>query len=143
MSKLEKKQQLPELDYVEQDAKSPVMTFVLKSEEHIDVLEKDVLAFIDDSRINVHMEIDEPYWTPSSCENEVITDAKVYLDNNFEYVTRLYFSSVLMIVQKEAISFMNGYMTSILKQGREIEKSDINKMMLHIHAEYGIYMEEG
>ena len=119
------------------------MTFVLKSEECIDVLEKDVLAFIDDSRINVHTEIDEPYWTPSSREDEVITDAKVYLDNNFEYVTSLYFNSVLITIQKEAISFMQGYVSSILKQGREIEKSDINKMMLHIHTEYGIHMEEG
>ncbi len=87
---------MEKLSYVDHAVNSPVLQFITKSVRTIDVLEADVLAFIEENNLNVSEEGEGLTCDPYGTELEVITDASVYLDNNFDDVCELYFKTVLI-----------------------------------------------
>jgi hypothetical protein len=142
MSKVEKKPQTPQLDYVDQALKSPILVFVTKCERKIEVLEDDVLAYIDATNINANYELSGPYWDPATIETELEpTDAAEYLDNNFEKVTQMYFDQVVTLTMKQASEFMQGYTKSLVMQGLPVDGQAIANITMHVQNEYGIKME--
>lgn len=87
---------MEKLSYVDQAVNSPVLQFITKSGRTIDALEIDVLAFIESNSLNISYEGEGLTSDPYGTEVEVITDAEVYLDNNFDDVCQLYFNSILI-----------------------------------------------
>lgn len=140
MPKVTKKSAIT-LNHVEQAVKSPILTFHTDCNKSIDVLETELLQFIDDTEINHSHECDGEYWDPSSTTVEFVTDAKEYLEDNFEAVTQMYFDQVLLLIIKEASSFIQGYTSSLVRQDLPVDEKAINLIMNHVQNQYGIKME--
>lgn len=87
---------MEKLSYVDQAVNSPMLQFITLSGRTIDVLEADVLAFIEENDLNISEEGEGLTCDPYGTDVEVITDASVYLDNNFDDVCEQYFNSILV-----------------------------------------------
>lgn len=87
---------MEKLSYVDQAVNSPVLQFVTESGRTIDVQETTLLDWIAENSLNVSTEGTGLTCDPYGTEEDVITDASVYLDNNFDEVCAAYFNSILI-----------------------------------------------
>ena len=87
---------MEKLSYVDQVFNSPVLQFITESNRTIDVAEADVLVWIEENSLNVSTEGTGLTCDPYGTEHEVLTDANLYLDNNFDAVCQQYFNSILV-----------------------------------------------
>ncbi|WP_316745145.1 hypothetical protein [Pedobacter antarcticus] len=87
---------MEKLSYVDQAVNSDTFQFITVSGGVIDVKESDLLDFIEENSLNVSTGGTGLTSDPCGIEYELITDASVYLDNNFDDVTNDYFNSILI-----------------------------------------------
>lgn len=93
---------MEKLSYVDQAVNSPVLEFITESGRTIEVQESLVLDFIEVNGLNYESLVvgntsTGMYRDPCyDIEVETITDASVYLDNNFDQVCADYFNSILL-----------------------------------------------
>lgn len=134
--------QTPKLDYADQPIGTDVIIFTTKCEKEITANMQDVLAYVETAKLNVSYEwVDNIYQEHDAYEMEVEVEPALYLDDNFEKVTQLYFDQVITLTLKEASQFIQGYAKSLVMQDLPVDAQAIATIQSHVRNEYGISME--